>query len=430
MSPFPTHFPTPLPVANKMKSWFTDRKDSIPFRICMIVQQDYYTDPRVRRYAEALADRGAVVDVLCAKCAPEHSAGYRSDIQVYPIPVSHGSTSILGYVGEYLMSFLFFTGYLLLLQVRRNYHVVHAHNMPDFLTFCALLPRLFGTKVILDVHDPMPEFFMSKYAVRDAKFLVKVLRLQEWMSAAFADRVITANENFKVNLCLRGTPADKVTVVKNIADTRIFDRQAHPRARGVEGRFILLYAGTIATRYGLEMPLRAMAELRTHIPNVLLRIVGPQSHHRDELEELVRTLQLGSCVQVLPAVPIQEVPALMAQADLGVYTAIEDPHMAIATPTKVLEYAQMGLPVVATKLPIVQQIFGNDAVAYVPSDDPEFFVQTVLELWRNPRKYEEMSERADRVFVERNSWETERNTYFQLLDQLVPLRMDRKGHRA
>jgi glycosyltransferase involved in cell wall biosynthesis len=387
----------------------------------MIVQQDYYTDPRVRRYAEALADAGASVDVLCAKCAAGPESDYRRDIRVYPIPVTHGSTSIMGYVGEYLLSFLCFSVYLWLLQIRRNYHVVHAHNMPDFLTYCALLSRLLGTKVILDVHDPMPEFFMSKYDVREATLLVRLLRVQERLSSALADRVITANENFKVNLCGRGTPATKVVVVKNIADTRIFDRRVFPRARGGEGRFVLLYTGTIAPRYGLEMPIRAMLELKRQIPHVLLRIVGPHSRHRDELEELVRHLELGSWVEILPAVPIQKIPELMSQADLGIYTAIEDPHMAIATPTKVLEYAQMGLPVVASRLRIVEQIFGPEGVAYVPSDDPQAFAAVVRELWEDPRRYEALSASADRVFVQQNSWEAERNVYFALLDEMVPL---------
>lgn len=384
----------------------------------MVVLQDYYSDPRVRRYAEALAEAGAEVDVLCSHCWVPRPSGYYSQIRVHPIPIAHGSSSILGYVWEYSASLLLFSLLMIPLHLRRRFHVIHTHNMPDFLIFSAILPRLTGARLILDVHDPMPEFFISKFARSPIGFFHRLLQLQEWLSARFAHRVLTANRNFLGNLSRRGTPESKITVVNNIADVKIFDRNKHPRRRGMENRFVLLYAGTIAPRYGLEMPIRAMRDLKQHIPNALLRIVGPQTSHRDQLEALVVELTLSDCVEILPAVPITEVPKLMSQADLGIYTATSDPHMAIATPTKVLEYAQMGLPVIASRLPIVEQIFGVDGVTYVDSSSSDDFVAKVVQLWQDPQLYEAMASRADQAFVAANSWVSERDKYFSVLNGL------------
>lgn len=393
-------------------------RDSKPMRVCMVVLQDYYSDPRVRRYAESLAEAGAEVDILCTKCSVPRPPGYSPRIKVYPIPIAHDSSSILSYLWEYSASFLFFGFRIIPLHLRRNFHVIHSHNMPDFLIFTAWLPRLLGTRLILDVHDPMPEFFISKFSKSRKSIFHRLLKIQEWLSAKFAHRVLTANQNFQSNLAGRGTPDWKITVINNIADTKIFDRNKHPRNRGTENRFILLYAGTIAPRYGLEMPVRAMVELKKMIPNVLLRIVGPHTVHRDELANLVTQLNLQDCVEILPAVPITEVPSLMSRADIGIYTATSDPHMAIATPTKVLEYAQMGLPVVAARLPIVEQIFGKNGVTYVDSNSADDFVEKVVRLWREPQHYEEMTNRADRAFVTANSWATERDKYFSVLNGL------------
>ncbi|MBL8888592.1 MAG: glycosyltransferase family 4 protein [Planctomycetaceae bacterium] len=401
---------------------------SKPMRVCMVVLQDYYSDPRVRRYAEALAEAGAEVDVLCAKCSVPRPTGYSPKIQVHAIPIAHGSSSILSYIWEYSACFLLFMLRMIPLHLKRNFHVIHSHNMPDFLIFSAWLPRLLGARWILDVHDPMPEFFVSKYSKSKSGVFHWLLKIQERLSAKLAHRVLTANQNFQNNLVNRGTPAAKITVINNIADTKIFDRVQHPRQRGTENRFVLLYAGTIAPRYGLEMPIRAMVKLKERVPNILLRIVGPHTPHRDELATLVTQLKLETWVEILPAVPITEVPALMSHADLGIYTATSDPHMAIATPTKVLEYAQMGLPVVAAQLPIVEQIFGKDGVTYVDSNSVDDFVSKVVRLWSDPQHYEEMTRRADKAFVAANSWAKERDKYFTVLNGLelkTKISMDR-----
>ncbi len=51
---------------------------------------------------------------------------------------------------------------LVLTYRARRYDVVHVHNMPDFLVFAAFWPRAFARKVVLDVHDLMPEAYCSK----------------------------------------------------------------------------------------------------------------------------------------------------------------------------------------------------------------------------------------------------------------------------
>ena len=48
--------------------------------------------------------------------------------------------------------------------------------MPDFLIFTAVIPKLLGAKVVLDMHDLMPEVYMAKYGPRHWKWMVPVLR--------------------------------------------------------------------------------------------------------------------------------------------------------------------------------------------------------------------------------------------------------------
>lgn len=397
-------------------------------RICMVVQNDYFCDPRLRRYGESLADNGAQVDVICARGSRgdrQIANSYRDDINVYRIPIAHNANSLLGYVLEYSFAFLFFSLRLVPLHIRRRYQVIHIHNMPDFLVFSGLFCRFLGAKLLIDIHDPMPEFFLSKYDRPDRGFLVRLLRYQEQFSTRFADRVVTANINFAENLVCRGTPQSKITVVNNIADANVFDRARHPRqsnnrgSNGSDCKFILLYPGTLADRYGLDLPIRAAVKLRKTIPNLLIRLVGSQNEYAEQLKRLAKDLKVEDLVEILPHVPIREVPGLMAKADLGIYTAYPSPHMNIAPPTKVFEFVQMGLPVIASRLPVLEQCFDDNSMKFFSPGNVEAFSAAVEQLWSDPCLRQGLADGADRGFQHENCWHNEQSKYFSLLNEMV-----------
>jgi len=192
------------------------------------------------------------------------------------------------YVFEYGVSFLLFTIRLLALFARNRYQIIHVHNMPDFLIFTALVPKLFGAKLILDIHDPMPEFYLSKYAEPHREgCLLRFLRWQEKVSCQLADEIITANANFKENLIKRGIPAGKITVVMNVPNPNIFKRDVRTYEKQGK-RFTLLYPGTVAPRYGLEMAIRALPELAKKIPHIRLVIAGGRRRQDENLKTLVQ----------------------------------------------------------------------------------------------------------------------------------------------
>ncbi len=390
-------------------------------RICMVVMQDYLTDGRVRRYAESLADHGAQVDILCVQGARHFETAYRDDIRIHRIPLSRSATSLVGFIVEYSLAVLLFSVWMMRLHIRNRYRAIHVHNMPDFLIACGLLPRLLGAKLLLDVHDPMPEFYASKYDTSTEGWLVKLLRLQERISAWCANGIITANDNFKQNLIARGTPADKVVVVNNIPDVKLFDRRRHPRQIDASGqrRFTLLFPGTLAPRYGLHVPIHAAVQLRHDIPDLLIRIVGPHNEYADELVQLAHDLGVEEHVELLPEVPVHDVPGLMASADIGIYPARFDPHMDIATPTKVLEFMQMGLPVIASRLRVLEQQFDRNTVRYCQPGNIDEFATAVKALWSDAELRQSLADNADRGFVRKRAWPYEQAVYFGLLDQLL-----------
>jgi glycosyltransferase involved in cell wall biosynthesis len=392
-------------------------------KVCMIVHHYYFRDARVRHYAEALADAGVQVDVLCLRHQNQSPTERRDGVRVVTIPLGRGYRGHGSYLLEYGVAFILFAAQLLALYIKHRYQVIHVHNMPDFLVFTAFIPRIFGARLILDIHDPMPEFYMSKFQCQMNSAMVRLMRVQEKLSTMFVHTIITANSNFKDNLVKRGIPADKITVVNNIPDPRVFNRDGHERERHSKGdRFTLIYPGTIAPRYGLEVAIRALPLLITRIPQIRLLIIGAQVKHTHELATLAEQLGVSSFVEFKPLVPIDEIPRYIIQADVGIYPAFPDFHMDIATPWKVLEYAVMGIPIIASKLKVLEDLFADAAVMFFEPGNVDQFACCVLELFESPARRDELVRNADSIFVRIHSWNSERRMYFDLLNRLLTSR--------
>ena len=388
-------------------------------KICMVVHQNYYVDGRVRRYAESLTEAGAQVDILCVRNDKVTRGENRQGIRVMTIPVGRGYKNRLSYIFEYALAFILFTFYLLAQHLKHRYDVIHVHNMPDFLIFVALIPKWLGAKLILDIHDPMPEFYMSKYTTPRETLSVRLLRLQERCSAWMAHEVITANPFFRENLILRGIPADKIMVINNIPNEKIFSRNGYHRDfQNRRQHFTLIYPGTIAPRYHLDIAIRALPKIMPRVPNVRLKIIGPLVDYAEELKHLAQRLGVHEFVEFHPAIKISEVPQQLLQADLGIYLALPDAHMNIATPSKVLEFAAMGLPIIASRLKVLETFFNDSALQFVTPGDVEAFAEAVVTLHRSSEKREQMVRHADAAFVRTYSWSKEMHKYFDLLRRL------------
>lgn len=390
-------------------------------RVCMIVQQVYDHDARVMRYTEALLHEGAKVDVLSVPGDEKMPIDRGNGLQVFAIPLSHNaSQNLMAYLLEYLLALWLFSFKLLFLHLKTPYHIIHIHNMPDFLVFSAIIPRMLGAKLILDIHDPMPEFYQAKFQKDADHIFVRLMTLQEKWSARFSHAVLTANPTFKENLIKRGIPAEKITVTQNLPDRKVFNREKYSRETDRSERFTLLYPGTIAPRYGLDIAIHSLPLLIPHIPIIRLRIIGADNKHTQELKELADALQVASYVEFVCLIPRDKIPEEMSRADIGIYPALPDPHMSIAMPGKVLEYAIMGLPTVTSRLQVLEDVFSDETVRYVPPGKPEAFARAVLDLYNHPEKCAALVQHADEQFVQVQSWEKERHKYFQVLRKLIP----------
>jgi len=323
---------------------------------------------------------------------------------------------------EWLYSVFLMGLYLTWLDIRYRYDLVHVHNMPDFIVFCALVPRLRGCPVLLNLHDPSPEVARSKLGLSPNHPLARVQVFIEKISVAFSSHVVTATDSFKALLVQRGVPPDKISVVRNAADERIFkplDKQAEISSKK-EG-FTLLYVGTVAPRYGLDICIRALPLLRSEIPNLRLRIVPKIVREGVGLEQalnLARTLGVEDMIRVDEPAPLDQMPAIMREADLGVYPALRDCHMDLAMSLKIPEMANVGLCIVGTRLSVLEEYFGDDAIAFAPSGDYEALARKISELYHQPELRQSLARRAAER-SQRFNWRSQYEIYRQLLQRLL-----------
>ena len=170
-----------------------------PKRHCMIVHAYYPVgETRVQREALALVADGYEVDVLCLRDVGEKAVDSEEGVNIYRLPMKrYKGYGLAVQLLEYLAFFVLAFFKLLTLYPRKCYGTVQVHNLPDFLIFCAIYPKLRGAKLILDLHDLMPEFFAAKSEGDMNSLSVRMVTLQERLSCRFADHVITVTDVWK-----------------------------------------------------------------------------------------------------------------------------------------------------------------------------------------------------------------------------------------
>lgn len=388
-------------------------------RVCMVTYSNYAGDNRVRRYAETLAARGDLVDVLSLEIggAPL-GEDELNGVRVIRIQRrAHDERAMSAYAFR-LIRFLFAAGRLLSRRYSEyRYDLIHVHNIPDFLVFSALRPKLSGAKVILDIHDIVPELFADKFKTRLRPLLVAGLKLIEKASTRFADHVIVANHIWHQRLIERSVPASRCSVVLNYVDPTIFHRRARTRA---SGPFTLLFHGTFQWHQGLDIAIRALALVRQHVPDVELHLYGGGggASATTELQQLAGSLNLNGSVRFLGRVPLHQIPQIIADSDLGIVPKRADSFGNEACSTKIMEFMSQGVPVVVSKTRIDTYYHDSSNVRFFPSGDHVAMAEAILDVIRDAPLRQSLSD-AGLDYAEKNSWDVHRHTYLNLVDSLT-----------
>jgi glycosyltransferase involved in cell wall biosynthesis len=383
----------------------------------MLAYSFYDADNRVRRYAEALVRRGDHVDAIAVGRAGQPAFEIIQGVRVFRLQSrARDEKGPFSYLAKMLLFFFRSLWFLLKQEFRQPYDLIHVHNLPDFEVFATIVPRLRGARVILDMHEILPEFYASKFHIGERSLLFRLLAFVEKMSIAYVDRVIVVNHMVQeAVLSRRSVRPEKCTVILNYPDTRIFKRRTpHPRS-GDE--FVMCYPGTLSRHQGVDVALEAMALLREKAPALRFLIIG-DGPERENLKALIAARNLEDRVSITGLVPLEQVAETMARIDLGVVPKRKEGFGDIAFSTKIMEFMAMGVPVLASRTRIDQFYFNDGLVEFFESGDAGDMAARILQLIERPERMAELR-RNSAEFIAANNWTVRQNEYFALVDNLM-----------
>jgi glycosyltransferase involved in cell wall biosynthesis len=371
-----------------------------------------------------LAAQGVTVDLICLRdgdCDPAQET--YGNINVTRVRLKRHRGGKLGYVGQYVAFVVASFFYLASRSLTRRYDFVHVHNMPDVLVFSAMVPKLLGAKVILDLHDPMPELMRTIFKLPEESFSVAILkRLEKW-SISFSDLVLTVNLACKKIYSSRSCQPHKIRVVINSPDDDVFQLQ-RADARNGNGKngngsdpFVILYHGSLVHRNGFDLALESLEKVRKTIPSVRLRVCGERTPFFQEVMKSAQQRGLDGNIDYLGPCNLKEIVEAIENCDVGIIPNHRNIFTEINTPTRIFEYLALAKPVIAPKTRGIQDYFGDDDLIFFELGDADDLARKIAFAYSHPGYVAETVKRGQAVYLS-HTWSRERLTLLNSISEL------------
>lgn len=390
----------------------------------MLVHGYYLNDVRVRREAETLAEAGYKIEIVCLR-EPKQPGKQQepnkekvNNVLIHRLPLTRKRGKTLRYLYEYLVLTILGTWKLICLHFKKPFQVIHIHNMPDILVLAGLIPKWTGAKLLLDIHDPMPELYKLKNNIMQNRWIVKTLRWQEKFSCGLAHHIISVNETMRENLERKRIPSKKIFILNNFPDTKYLpikdDITCWPRHNN---GFVLFYAGTITEHYRLDIAIEALALALRDIPGIKLRILGV-GNELDRVLQLAHNLGVKNYVEYLEPVPFDKMRNMMEDADVGISAHQGGAFGDLYFSTKILEYLTQGLPVISSRTKTILRYIPEDTVFYFEPENAEDMAKQIIQIWSEPDLVRKKMKNAKRL-LHKYIWETEKYKLINFYQELL-----------
>lgn len=391
-----------------------------PLTLCMVVHAYYpLGEPRVEREARAAWEAGHSVCVVALRGPGELPRETVDGIDVIRLPVRHvRGSGIRRMALEYGLFTALASVEVLKLRRRRSVNVVHVHAPPDFLILVGALPKVLGSKLILDIHDLSPHMFGARFGGTRGGVLSRALRVVERAACGLADHVLTVHEPYRRELEADGVPPEQVTVVMNSMDEALLERVRRTRTQGLPRAadpFTIAYHGTITGWYGVDLLVQALAELGSDVPGARALVLGDG----DALPAARRLAEergvAERCTFSGRYVPIEDALAAVAGAACGVIPNRSSPLNRFALSSKLFEYVALGVPVAVSRLETLKAHFDGDEVTFFEPDDASSLAAALRWIAHHPDEAREKATRAQQR-ARAYAWRENRVRYLDIVE--------------
>lgn len=377
----------------------------------MVMFSFYPDDPRPRRALEALVREGMLVDLICLRGEALPAREVRGNVDVFRVPLKRRRGGLLAYLYQYAAFILISSFILALRSVTRRYDLVYVHNMPDILVLSALLPKALGAKVILDLHDPMPELMMTIFKLDKDSLSVRLLQQIEKWSIARANSVVTVSITFKRVFSARSCRPEKVEVVMNSPDGEIFrfrEPSLQVTAKGDSRKpFVIMYHGSLVERNGLDLAVEALAHVRQTVPGAELRIYGSPTPFLDRVMSMAKDKGLREVVHFLGPRQLEDLVGEIEGCDVGIIPNHRNSFTDINTPTRIFEYLALGKPAIVPSTSGIRDYFNKESLVFFESGNAVDMARSIAYVSSHPVEVTEIVRRGQEVY-QQHYWQKER----------------------
>jgi glycosyltransferase involved in cell wall biosynthesis len=386
---------------------------------CTVAYAFYETDFRVRRYAESLRSPGSHTDAIALQSDGKPGSEILNGVHLRRIQKRKFDEQggPLDYIVKMGFFFVKASWIILVNHFRYHYDIIIVHNVPDFFVFTAFIPRLLGAKVILDIHDILPEFFCQRFHKPANSVYSKILRVAEYLSVKFSSFVITGNDLWRKKISARNHfPLERTIGFVNYPHLQYF-RDIHYAVR--ETGPVIVYPGHLSHHHGVDIAVRAMPVIKQSAPGARLEIYAASwvPEYRTQLEADISSLGLGDSIAIHPPLDIDGLVEVYKRTDIGVVPKRGGIFASEAFSSKILDFMASGIPIVASRTTVDEHYFDGSMLEFFEPENHQDLARGILALQNDPARKKTLSENGKRYALE-NNWDVKERVFLEIVDSL------------
>ena len=258
-----------------------------------------------------------------------------------------------------------------------------------------------GIPLIYEVRG-FPEMTWAVRAGGESASVYELRRRAETRCMMEADAVVTLSGVMKDHIVSRGVPADRVWVVPHMIDIEAI--APTPRSPelvqryGLEGKVVVGYLGTLVDYEGIDLLLRALAELASAHPALTGLIVGG-GPAEPSLRALAKELGIDDRVVFAGRIPHGDVNRHVALFDLYVLPRHDHEVCRWVTPLKPYEAMASGRCVLTSDVEALAETVADGCGVTFRAGDVTALAAAIAELAEDPERRDELGSRGREKMV-------------------------------
>ncbi len=389
--------------------------------VCIARMAFFKDNPRLIRSANLYKQMGYCVDVICLKYENESSCEIIDDINIYYMPLKKDRKNKLTYLLYYFKGIILGSFYISFLYFKKKYSLIQIHTLPDIFTISAIIPKLLGVPILVDLHDPMPEQFLAKYNNKKSLW-IKVLKFFEIIPGKMGSCFITQNDNYRRLYISRSFPKDKIKTIHNSPDERFLDysKQLNFNLDNLvyNKKYVnIIYTGELTKRHGIYRFISLFPSLVHNFHNLRLHVIG-FGEEKPKILKFINEHNYEKYIRIYNLLPYYEISKIILKSDIGLICSLNDEFFNYNVPNRLFEFALLEIPILMTKtLGVLDYVDEND-VFFFDIKNVHSIIESINLILEDENELKSKIESCYKK-ISKYSWNIEKNYYKKIITNLI-----------